>query len=1103
MASSLADRYGISSYSGQSPEGYVRMSLTPEGLYAFILGESGTLAIEPLPGETEKYRAYRSVVQPDAEGALATCGTDVSQLVNEPHQPHQRGTIGGELKDYRLALATSAEYSIYHGGTLPSVMNALTVAMTYINGILERDVSIRLSMIANNDAIIFFDPDTDPYTYNALGANLGENQAALTSIIGLSNFDIGHVFTQVTPPPGGSYTAGIASLASVCATNRKGNGASSQPAPIGESFYQIAAHEIGHQFIAGHTWNANAGSCTGGQYSGSTAWEPGSGSTIMSYVGVCGPHNITTQRDGYFNGGTIEQMYDFSRGAGNCGNTITLGNQAPVIVMPEHGKTLPFLTPFALTGNATDPDGDGLSYCWEQHDLGPAGDPRTPFSSAPLFRSWLPTNSPTRYFPRLPNLVNNTSTLGEYIPDYSRDMTFRLTVRDNHPGGGGGIEWEDVTMAVTDLAGPFVVSSPNLNSDRWTIGSVEELRWDVASTDLAPVNCQAVDVLLSVDGGFTYPYLLAEQTPNDGQTEVVVPDVPSVQARVMVRASDNFFFDISDENFVIEAATAPDYEVYVVDRANQLCPGDSVVFPLVILAQGGFNEMVSLLVSGVPAGVSVTLSSATAMAGDTVSVTLRAQATAQGGVDDFLLAGNAPGAGTSLRRVRYEVATGENGPLALLSPARGARGTSRFPALTWAAVPAAVSYRLELALTPSFLTPLVSMDGLTQTSYQVSDQLSSEVPYYWRVLAVDVCGDTSTSLTGAFQTGACRRSEALDLPQEISGLGAPQVLNSSILMSLNGPVTDVNVLNVQGQHESIRDLRARLYSPAGTQVNLFSRVCTDADQNFRLSFDDEAEVEIDDVPCPATSGRAYQPDQALATLNSEPAQGQWRLELSDLINFDGGVWYNWELEVCTDLISSPVLIRNEALTIQKGASNILDSALLQITDPGVSATGLIYTVLEAPQHGALRRVATVLRPGGVMDQSQVDRRLIVYAHDGSNVATDSFTFAIQSANGGWSGVYTFHINVDGVSSVAVPTWSEVEVFPVPARDRLFVRLSEPAPVAAELMLYDIQGKLLTTAVLAPGQRSHAWSVSAFPAGLYLLKVKQGGKMRSYKVSLTD
>jgi hypothetical protein len=377
---------------------------------------------------------------------------------------------------------------------------------------------------------------------------LTQNQNNIDLVIGSANYDIGHVFST-----GGG---GVAGLGVVCRAGQKARGVTGLPQPIGDPFYvDYVAHEMGHQYGANHTFNGSEGACSGTNRNPSTAYEPGSGATIMAYAGICGSQNLQNLSDDYFHGISIDEMVAYTTlGSGStCPVVTNTGNDAPTVSIPAGGFSIPINTPFSLTGSAVDPNGDVLTYCWEEFDLGAAGHPNSPSGNAPIFRSFDPVSSTTRTFPRLTNIINNSQTIGEIMPGYSRTLTFRLTARDNRAGGGGVGKSSNISFSVTNTAGPFLVTSPN-TSVTWPGLSTQTVTWSVANTNISPVNCASVNILLSTDGGQTFPFVLVSGTPNDGSQDVVLPDNQTTTARVKIEAADNIFFDMSNVNFIISEA---------------------------------------------------------------------------------------------------------------------------------------------------------------------------------------------------------------------------------------------------------------------------------------------------------------------------------------------------------------------------------------------------------------------------------------------------------------------------------------------------------------------------------------------------------------------
>jgi hypothetical protein len=560
MEDELANKYpDIRTYLGQGIDhttASARFDITTAGFHAIIFTIDGTVYIDPYSsGDINYYISYyKKDFITNREPANLTCTvfgleSEIAQQLREQVENGPDVFTGEELRTYRLACASTGEYTIFHGGTVPSGLAAIVTAVNRVTGVYEREVAVRLVLIANNDLIVYTDPLTDPYTNFSGFTMLGENQVNLDAVIGSANYDVGHVFST-----GGG---GVAFLAVICQNGFKARGVTGLSNPIGDPFYiDYVAHEMGHQFAGNHTFNGNAGACSGGNRNGSTAYEPGSGSTIMAYAGICGSQNLQNNSDDYFHNISFVEIVNHTHGSANsCAQITATGNNPPTVNAGAGGFTIPINTPFVLTGSATDPDGDTLTYNWEEFDLGPAGHPNNPSGNAPIFRTFDATLEPWRTFPRLSDLLNNTQTIGEILPSYTRSLKFRLTVRDNR-AGGGGVDYDEIQFDVTDTAGPFLVTAPN-TSVTWQGNSVQSVEWDVANTSVAPVNATDVNILLSVDGGNTYTITLVSNTPNDGAEQVLIPNDPTTQARIKIEAVGNIFFDISNEDFTIEDNPIP------------------------------------------------------------------------------------------------------------------------------------------------------------------------------------------------------------------------------------------------------------------------------------------------------------------------------------------------------------------------------------------------------------------------------------------------------------------------------------------------------------------------------------------------------------------
>ena len=541
----------IKTYMGQGiddPYSSVRFDITPLGFHAMIFSERGTVFIDPYAkGDNFNYISYfKTDFRTDKQ---MTCEVIDDGHMEKNHAPHTPDMLAeGQLRTYRTVIACTGEYAAYFGGTQAAALAAIVVSLNRVNGVYEKEASVRMVLVANNNLVVYTNSSTDPYTNGNGNTMLGQNQTTCDQQIGTANYDIGHVFST-----GGG---GVAFLGCVCVAGNKARGVTGSGAPVGDPYdIDYVAHEMGHQFGGNHTFNSTTSSCGGGNRNNNTAYEPGSGSTIMAYAGICGSTDLQPNSDPYFHTKSLDEIINYTSLAGgnSCPVTTNTGNHNPVVTMPPDGFAIPRSTPFELTGTATDQDLDVLSYCWEQYDLGPGGAPGSPVGNAPIFRSFNPVATGYRVFPKLSNLLNNTTTIGELLPTYDRSLTFRLTARDNRVGGGGR-GTGTIAFGVDATAGPFLVTSPNTNVT-WNTPYPQTVTWNVANTNAATVNCATVDILLSTDGGNTFPTVLVSGTANDGSQQVTLPNVNSTTARIKVKAVGNIFFDISNTNFTMSTAT--------------------------------------------------------------------------------------------------------------------------------------------------------------------------------------------------------------------------------------------------------------------------------------------------------------------------------------------------------------------------------------------------------------------------------------------------------------------------------------------------------------------------------------------------------------------
>ena len=590
MVDELASQYHLGSYYGVSvdnPSTTIRFSLAPNDFQSMMFRNGVAEFIEPSNTDKSVYGIHYKTGKTNVNGVF--CATkehrsaELDKVIQQGNDyvtspMFTQRSSDKKYRTLRLAMSCTAEYGNFFGGTTAGALAQVNATLTRVNGVFEKELGLHL-ILQNYPSLLYYGSVTaDPYSTvtNALSPPDAWNSQlmnTLHNVVGDANFDIGHLFGA----SGGGGNAGC--IGCVCNnTLAIGNGTATDtykgagitsPAtgtknpstnhpPSGDAFdIDYVAHELGHQLGAYHTYSWYEG--TGVNF------EPGSGSTIMGYAGITGADlDIQAHSDAYFHVASINNIQtNLALSNKTCDTETAIVNNPPVITTMS-SYTIPLNTAFVLTASATDPDGDALTYCWDQVNSSSsaigqpwgdgAGVSNNPSygsghvlgatTTGGMFRSLPPVTSPTRYFPALATVlggaVKNMSSW-ESTSSVPRATVFRITVRDLNPNNPQTAFANQVVTVGSAAA--FTVSTTSLAA-----GTSSTVNWNPSGTTASPYNVANVKIDFTSDNGTSWT-TLASSVPNSGSANVEVPaSLSGKSGHIRVSAIGNVFYAVKAAN---------------------------------------------------------------------------------------------------------------------------------------------------------------------------------------------------------------------------------------------------------------------------------------------------------------------------------------------------------------------------------------------------------------------------------------------------------------------------------------------------------------------------------------------------------------------------
>ncbi len=884
----------------------LRITFSPLGISGTLRTPKGFVFLQPLKDSNTEHIFYGSN-RYNYIGEKLFCKTNSHKINSSIKKLNKRKSnkISNKVpKSFKIAIAASGEYTEFwgdnndqNGTNSEDAFAAVVSTINRLNEIMEVDLGIKL-IIVSDASLMYEDKSSDPFNSNFAS----EIHSTLSSLVGEENYDLGHLFHR------GQASGDAGSVGNVCVNDSKDRAYSAHPftATNGSSgiflndYFDLdfVLHEVGHQFGATHTYAYDPEPF-------GVSSEPGSGSTIMSYAGFVSGENMQRHSDPYFHYHSIQDVESYVDNV-SCHSNINSLNQKPTV---SAGKDfyIPKGTAYYLKANGFDSDNDNLTYCWEQLDSGQvdASNFGPDLLTGSINRSIPPSENEIRYIPNISqilngNLVSSNPTLfssWETVSNVERTLTWGVTVRDRselNPNGMGQISQDVKKIFVSSTAGPFRITSNDSNDIVWKSGSNQKIIWDVANTDKAPISTERISIFLSLDGGENFSIPLAENIPNNGETYIIVPgNITTEAARIKISADDNIYFAVNASPFKIEER---DFAFPFIEPEKISCGDEELTFEFNLKTYNNFNGEIQFELLDYPNQISYNISPTSLNSSGTFgSITLNRNELPYG-TYNILLNGTYDNITEQETFIAIFYPNNISSPQ-LVSPANNLANANVNQNFEWSGVNYADNYRFELSTVEDF-SSLVKDEKTFENKISISN-LDSEETYYWRVSALNICGNSPPSNSRKFSTTVitCNSYTSDNIPVNLndatSALEGVTEVKINVLDNLK--IIDLD-LELSIDHSYIQDLTIMLISPEGDEVILTKNLGGTGINYTNTTFDSESLNPIQNGAPPFTG--IYKPIGNLKDFYNLNSGGEWTLRIIDQYPVDTGILKFLALKLC-------------------------------------------------------------------------------------------------------------------------------------------------------------------------------------------------------------